>query len=166
MSDDCEVGLMCSRQPLDPSRVALAALLALVLVGSVAPALASSPPGPICSYCGDSFEETAAYHDVDLTVEESRAVIRVRADGNATWTVENRVDEGGAERLRENPAILDELTGRNVETGVAEDRPVVTFRYERPGFARRTLGGALVVTEFHPDWTRANYDGLGADRLV
>lgn len=171
MSDDREVRLMCPRSPVptlraNRSRLALLCLLAILLIGGVAPSLASSPPEPICTRCGDSFEETAAHHDVDLTVERSVATVRVHPNGNATWTVENRVDEAGAERLRGNPALLDELTGRNVEADVAADRPVVTLRYERSGFARRTLGGALVVTEFHPDWSRANYESLGADRLV
>ncbi|MFC4358550.1 hypothetical protein ACFO0N_11420 [Halobium salinum] len=150
----------------------LVALLGTLLVGSVTPSVAAPPPAPVCGACGEPFESAADHRGVDLTVERSVATVAVHEDGSATWTVENRVGVDAADRLRANATLLDSVATdavrneQSVDASVAADRPVVTLTWTHEEFARRTLGGALLTTEFHPGWAYANYDGLGADRLT
>jgi hypothetical protein len=163
-----------------PRRALLLGILAatVLAVGALAaPALASPAPIDVCPPCGDGFVAAASSEDVDVDVEESAAVARVREDGTATFVVRNRLSAGPpAERLRGNPALVERIgenafrhgySGRYeprlIGTNVTDD--VVVLRYRIDGFATRAAGALRV------DYLRENpggyvYTGLGADRLT
>lgn len=137
-----------------------ALLIALLAVAAVAPlGSASSQPDPLCPVCGDGFEDAAGEHGYELTVTETTTTIAVDQDGDATWTVRNRVaNDRALNRLRNDSALLDHmafealdssnspLSNRawNAEASVGEDG-VVTVRFRMRDAATRTPGGVLRV---------------------
>ncbi|WP_135304356.1 hypothetical protein [Haloarcula amylovorans] len=149
-------------------------LLCCLVVGSLlavaVPASAAPPPRPLCDACGDTFEETAEYQDVSLTVERSTATIAVHENGTATWVVQNHLT-GDGERLRTNESLLRSIGDRAMwdaeflGANVSADG-VVTLRYREAGFAESAAGGTLRSGEFTESYGYRNLAGLGADRLT
>lgn len=158
-----------------PHRLLHAALLCLVcapLIGAVTPAGAAPPPRPLCDACGESFESTAEFHGVSLTVTQSNATVSVHQNGSATWVVRNRLaDPSDSTRLRTNERLRTNIAERAMwdteflRANVSADG-VITLRYREPGFAERSLGGTFRSGEFTEAYGYRNLDGLGADRLV
>jgi hypothetical protein len=149
-------------------------LLSCLVVGSlltvVAPTSAAPPPRPLCDACGDTFEETAEYRGVSLTVERSTAAVTVHRNGTATWVVRNHLAGDGG-RLGVNESLLRSVGDRAMwdaeylgATVSAEG--VVTLRYREAGFAESTARGTLRSGEFTEAYGYRNLAGLGADRLV
>jgi hypothetical protein len=149
-------------------RSAAALACALALLALAAPAGAMPPPEGVCGACGPGFADAAEAEGVPVSVSHSEAVVDVHDDGSATWTVRNRVGEGDAEALAEGDA-LDRVAARAVESDGAPTARVVgdevVLRYRVDGFAT-PVAGALRVDHFRQDFAVANYDWLGADRLV
>lgn len=151
--------------------LAVCALVVCSALAVVAPGSAAPPPRPLCDACGESFEETAKYHDVSVTVERSTATVSVARNGTARWVVRNRLaDDASTERLRENATLRTEIAERamwDVELLAANvSETVLTLRYREPAFAEESVGGTLRSGEFTDAYGYRNLHGLGADRLV
>ena len=145
---------------------------AALLVGVVAvvwlaaPAVASSPPEPVCGPCGSTFEERAEKQGVGVNVTHSTAEIRVDENGSATWVVTNRLAEGNASRLAANPerltliareaAVGDGLPGESAGSVTLQsatvDNNTVRVRFTDPDAGSRHAG-VLVVDYFHAGGT-------------
>ena len=147
-------------------------LVASLLTAATVPAASAPPPRPLCDACGDSFETTAASHDVDVTVERSTATLSVHRNGSATWVVRNRLaDADGLDRLRENASLRAEIADRAMWDAeflgaAVSSSDVLTLRYREPSFAAESVGGVLRSGAFTEAYGYRNLDGLGADRLV
>ena len=158
-----------------PRRLHQLALLCLVcapLLGAAMPAGAAPPPRPLCDACGDSFESTAEFHGVSVTVTHSNATVAVHDNGSATWVVHNRLaSSDGAARLRANESLRTAIADRAMwdtellSTNVSDDG-VITLRYREADFAEQSVGGTVRTGEFTEAYGYRNLDGLGADRLV
>ncbi|WP_435195582.1 hypothetical protein [Natronomonas sp. EA1] len=146
---------------------ALATLLTLLVVASIVPAaLASSPPQVACGACGEQFARAAADVDIEVTVLESTADVRLLANGTAAWTARTRVTPESAARL-ENATVGVHALARaalaSYPNGPAEDPT---------GLDTRLVGNTVVVTftdraplERAFGTTRLEYfDTDGADR--
>lgn len=150
-----------------PRRLTLLACCLLALAALAAPAVAMPPPEGVCGPCGPGFVDAADEEGVAVTVSHSEAAVDVHANGTATWTVRNRVGDDDAAALAEGDA-LDRVAARAVDDAdpVARlDGGEVVLRYRVDGFAT-PVAGALRVDHFRQDFAVANYDWLGADRLV
>lgn len=161
-----------------PSRRAalLAAVVALLAVGSVAaPALASPQPDVACDVCGVKYEHGAKEVGVNVTVTHSTAEVRVFENGTAAWVVHNRLTLSSADRLRSSSASLDSVTAASfaaypegpvenpsrVETSLS-DR-TVTVRYRDAAPVSRSFGVTLVEyfdTNGYDYWYVVNADRL------
>lgn len=150
---------------------ALAALallaLAAVALPATAPAAAGPPPEAVCGVCTDD-----AFGG---TVEHSEAVVHIRDDGSANWTVHATVDERTARELRDAPAVRrdrvrGELTRRTVVDEVAnldtrvENRTLVAT-FTTADFADRGVGGVVVADGLFPSHEAASVT-VHADRLA
>ncbi|MEA1932504.1 MAG: hypothetical protein U9O06_13295 [Euryarchaeota archaeon] len=138
----------------------LVGLLAVVCLAG--PAIASSPPEPVCGPCGSSFEEVAGQQGVPVNVTHSTAEIRVDENGSATWVVRNRLNESTASRLAANPERLtliarEAAVGDGVAAGSGEsiglqsatvDNETAQIRFHDPD-AGSHHAGVLVVDYFH-----------------
>jgi hypothetical protein len=170
-----------SRRALPAVAVLLALAAALTLA---APALAAPPPEPVCTNCEPAYERAIEDAGVDANVVESRAVVSLDSDGNATWRVGVVLDGPDAGELAANDSLhrriaADAAGGALIEAGpgpgldrVGGGGPrfpdadhVRYYRFRDPDFARVTVGGAVIVTEFRQDLQGENYAGLGVDRL-
>jgi hypothetical protein len=134
----------------------------LAVLCLAAPAIASSPPEPICGPCGSSFEETADQQGVAVNVTHSTAEIRLDENGSATWLVTNRLTEASASRLAANPERLRPIVREAaVGDGVAAesagsvrlqsatvDNGTAQVRFQDPDAGSRHAG-VLVVDYFH-----------------
>ncbi|WP_435117547.1 hypothetical protein [Halolamina sp. C58] len=171
------------------SRRALHALVLLLALSATltlaAPAIAAPPPEPVCTNCAPAYERAAADAGVDVTVARSAAVVTLAESGNATWRVGLALEGPDAERLARNDSLHRRLAAEAVGTEFVEAGPgpgvdrvgggggprfpdvdhVRYYRFRDPDFARQTVGGAVVVTEFRQDLQGENYAGLGVDRL-
>lgn len=158
-------------------RRSLLALTTLLLVSSIAlPAFASPQPEPVCGACGGGFELAIEREDVDATVVESTAVVRVHDDGSATWTVRNRLaNQSTADTLRNrSDALLTALEYANRRSTVegpftnasarVEDRTVV-LTFEDRYATTEIPGGVHVVDYFHSGGADSWYV-LTADRFT
>lgn len=151
-----------------PRYVISVALVTFLLIGAVS-SLASPPPRPVCSACGDGFVESAKEHGISVAVEHSTAIVRVHENGSATWIIRNRIDDDSAERLRTNPTLLSIIAqgarnGRLLSTDISAD-VVVTIRYRMNEFAVPSVGNVL-RSDYFTEFSYRNYAGLGADHLT
>jgi hypothetical protein len=158
-------------------RRSVLALLTLLVVGSIAlPAVASPQPRPVCGPCGAGFEHAAEREEMDITVTESVAVVRVHDDGSATWRVTNTLEnESSAAALangsRVSDSVLEYAIRRSAVEGPfenvslhAEGRQVVITFEDRYAITRMP-GGVHVLDYFHA----GGYDlwyVVTADRLT
>ncbi|WP_227134863.1 hypothetical protein [Halorubellus salinus] len=142
--------------------MAAVAVLALVVVGP-APATGAHPPVPLCGGCTGGFEDAAADHGANATVERSELALHFHANGTATGVARLRVDERAADRFRENATLLD---------AVARDAFVTPERSERSLWAgsavirdvervRAGIDARTVTVRFAlDDATRDGYGGV------
>lgn len=161
--------------------VALAVcLVAALLVAALPATLASAEPAPVCGACGGSFEQAAHEEAVPANVTHSTATVAVHANGSATWTVTNRVNASAAERLRADPALLEEVARRAATRGwglpgvhgsgevgfrsASVDDRTVTLRFVDPDAGRRHAG-VLVVDYLHTEGVRGGWF-LNADTFT
>jgi len=158
-------------------RRSLLAFITLLLVSSIAyPALASPQPEPVCGACGGGFELAIERQDVEATVVESTAVVRVHEDGSATWSIRNRLaNESTAETLRNRPdallAALEYANRRSVVEGPfenasarVENRTVVLSFEDR--YATTEMPGGVHVLDYVHSGGAENWHVLTADRLT
>lgn len=158
-------------------RRSLLALTTLLLVSSVAlPALASPQPEPVCGPCGGGFELAIDRHDVDATVVESTAEVRVHDDGSATWTVRNRLaNQSTADELRNrSDALLSALEYANRRSVVegpftnaaarVENRTVVLSFEDR--YATTEMPGGVHVVDYSHSGGADSWYVLTADRFT
>ncbi|NHN59181.1 hypothetical protein G9466_08865 [Halorussus sp. JP-T4] len=147
-------------------------MLVATLLAATAPAASAPPPRPLCDACGDSFEDTAASHGVDVAVDRSTATLSVHRNGSATWVVRNRLaDTDGLARLRANATLRTEIADRAMwdtefQEATVSQSNVLTLRYREPEFAERSVGGVLRSGAFTEAYGYRNLDGLGADSLA
>lgn len=153
------------------------AVLLVVLVGVVGPAVASPQPTFVCGACGGPFEQAAADQNVALNVTASTATVQVHENGSATWTVANRINESAASKLSRDQALLESVAraavydGRGlphseegVEFGSASIADTeVTIRFHQDAAADRHAG-LLVTDTFHSDGVRGGWI-LNTDRF-
>lgn len=142
-------------------RRSLLALTTLLLVSSIAlPAFASPQPEPVCGACGGSFELAIEREDVDATVVQSTAVVRVHDDGSATWTVRNRLaNESIADTLRNRSDALLTATryanrrsvieGPFTNTSARVENRTVVLTFEDRYATTEMPGGVHVLDYFH-----------------
>ncbi|WP_267642960.1 hypothetical protein [Haloarchaeobius amylolyticus] len=154
----------------------VAALLVLVLAGSLVPAAtASSPPERVCPVCDQQFEEAAHELDLNATVDRSSLRVDVRDDGSSRWTARVTLSPETAPTYRDDPAQLREVvdTAFEAHNNLVEDPRNVSVRFEDrtavvgftvPDVAHRGVGGVLVVDYFHTIGGR--YTMLNADEFV
>lgn len=90
--------------------VAVVAVLALVVVAP-APAAGAHPPVPLCGGCTGGFEDAAADHGANATVQRSELALHFHENGTATGEATLRVDERAANRFHENASLLDAVAG-------------------------------------------------------
>ena len=152
-------------------------LFGVVVLCLAGPAVASSPPEPICGPCGSSFEEVSDRQGVPVNVTHSTAEVRVDENGSATWIVTTRLDESSASALASNPerltpiareaAVGDGLAADSAGSVTVQsatvDNDTVRIRFVDPDAGSRHAG-VLVVDYFHaaggsPGWV------LNADRV-
>jgi hypothetical protein len=158
-------------------RIFLALLVLVAALPAVAPA--SSRPDPYCSVCDDGFERAATDAGLESTVTRSTVEVVVQENGDARWTVRNRLaNESTANRLRTDSGLLDRVVRTalgdgyrspdstrvsDVSARVEGTEVVVTFAYS--SFADSAVGGVLVVGYFHSGGGRESY-GLDADEFT
>lgn len=142
--------------------VAVVAVLALVVVAP-APAAGAHPPVPLCGGCTGGFEDAAADHGANATVQRSELALDFHANGTATGEATVRVDERAANRFQENASLLD---------AVARDAFVTPERSERSHWAsdaviqgvenvRASIDARTVTVRFAlPDVARDGYGGV------
>jgi hypothetical protein len=142
--------------------VAVVAVLALVVVAP-APAAGAHPPVPLCGGCTGGFEDAAADHGANATVQRSELALEFHANGTATGEATLRVDERAADRFHENASLLD---------AVARDAFVTPERSERSHWAsdavvqgvenvRASVDGRTVTVRFAlSDVARDGYGGV------
>jgi len=158
--------------------VASVALLALV-VAAPAPAAGAHPPVPLCGGCTGGFEDAAADHGANATVERSELALRFHANGTATGEARLRVDERAADRFHENATLLDAVARdafvtperskrsrwangaviqdvENVRAGV--DGRTVTVRFVLGDVAREGYGDVLYTDLFVRNGTVGGID--------
>ncbi|MFO7834507.1 MAG: hypothetical protein R6V31_10785 [Halohasta sp.] len=154
----------------------LLAVVSLAVGSLAAPAVASSPPEPVCGPCGSAFEERADQQGVAVNVTHSTAEIRVDENGSATWIVTNRLGEANASGLAATPERLRQVArGAAVDEGLAAesdgsitvqsatvDNGTVRVRFTDPDAASRHAG-VLVADYFHSIGTWGAV--LNADRV-
>lgn len=168
-----EVPVVSRRSPISP---ALLAVLGLLVVASLAtPALASSPPQVVCGACGEQFARAAADVDIEVTVVESTADVRLHANGTATWTARTRVTPDSAHRLRNATVGVRALARASLTTypnGPAENPQgldarldgntvVVTFTDAAP---LKHAFGTTLLEYFDTDGTDRSFE-MNVDRL-
>ena len=142
--------------------VAVVAVLAVVVVAP-APAAGAHPPVPLCGGCTGGFEDAAADHGANATVQRSEVSLRFHGNGTATGEATLRVDDRAAARFRENATLLD---------AVARDAFVTPERSERSRWAgsavvrdvenvRASIDARTVTVRFAlPDAARDGYGGV------
>lgn len=151
-----------------------------LLLAALGPALSSPQPDNVCGACGSPFEEAADEKGLAASVTNSTATIHVHANGSATWIVTNRVNASAADRLHENPALLDRIANHAATSGgglpsfydegevqvtaaAIEDR-TVTIKFVDSNAGHR-LGGVMVVDYLHSEGVRGGWI-LNADRFT
>jgi hypothetical protein len=158
--------------PRSPLQGILACLLLCSLLAAALPAVSGAPPPrPFCAACGDTFEATADYQGVAVTVDRSNATIHVHANGSATWVVRNRlVATNATDRLRANATLRRRVADRTMPGTLLDANVsaagVLTMRSRDPAFAEGSVGGVLRTGAFTEAYGYRNLDGLGAERLV
>ncbi|MEF8859114.1 MAG: hypothetical protein V5A38_09345, partial [Halolamina sp.] len=154
------------------------AVAALVLVGLVAPALASPAPVSACPPCRDGFVSSAADQGLDTGVRHSEATVQVHENGSATWTV--RVvptNETVLDRLRSDRELAraaasnsfgvrygDGIRHELLDVGVSDGAFVV--RYRTFDVVERGPFGSQLLTYFRDSPGAYIYTDLGADELT
>lgn len=157
-----------------------AVLVAALLLAAIAPALASPQPDPVCGACGSAFEDAAEEEGLAVNGTNSTATVHVHANGSATWVVTNHVNESAADRLREDPTLLDRVAKRAATggwglPGVYDDGDVqfesagidgrtVTIRFVDPD-AGQHHAGVLVIDYLHSQGIRGGWI-LNADTFT
>ena len=154
----------------------LLAMLCLAVGSPAAPAVASSPPEPVCGPCGSAFEERADQQGVGVNVTHSTAEIRIDENGSATWIVTNRLGEATASPIAATPERLGQIArGAAVDEGLAAESGgsvtvqsatvedgIVRIRFSDSDAASRHAG-VLVADYFHSIGTWGAV--LNADRV-
>lgn len=157
-------------------RLLLAPFLVLALLGASAPTVASPPGVFVCDPCEETFVAAAEQHDLDVTVVDSTAVVRVHENGSATWTVRTRLadehtpftdDPDLATAVAEDAVDWSRSGGgsHHLESvSVTDSGSNVTMRYRTSAFAAKSLDGT-----YYTDYFRVGTDNptaLGAERVT
>lgn len=158
--------------------LSLATLVVLVVVGAVAPAVASPAPVSACPPCSDGFVNAADAHGLDTAVRHSEATVRVHENGSATWTA--RVvptSEAALNRLAENESLARAVAADSfgVRYGDGIDHELVgadvvdgafVVRYRTLDVVRESVVGTATLTYFRDSPGAYIYTDLGADELT
>ncbi len=138
----------------------VAALAVLALVVAPTLAVGAHPPVPLCGGCTGGFEDAAAAHDANATVQHSELDLRFHENGTATGEARLRVDERAADRFRENASLLDAIAHdafvtpeRSEGSHWASDAVVRDVERVRASVYARTV----TVRFVHPDAARGGY---------
>ena len=140
--------------------VAVLAVVAVLAPLAVAPAGASGSAPVVCPVCTDHLEHASEEAGVDLAVQESEVVMRVRDDGSVRFRARVAVTDDAATTLRETETVVDAVVdeafdvpyvgddrgARNVTASVDEDELVVSWTI--PDAARIGPGGTVVLSLF------------------
>jgi hypothetical protein len=151
----------------------------LALLAMPAPATGAHPPVPLCGGCTGGFEDAAADHDVNATVQSSDLDLHVHRNGTATGEARLRVDERAAARFRENATLLDAVARDAFVTPADSDRSrwadaavirdvervratvddrTVTVRFAVVDVARRGYGDVVYTDLFRRNGTVGGID--------
>ena len=160
---------------LSASLLVVASVAALVgLAVAPAPSAGAHPPVPLCGGCTGGFEDAAADHGANATVQRSELALQFHANGTATGEATLRVNERAADRFRENGTLLSavardafaspERSERSRWAGeavvrdatsidaVVEDR-TVTVSFALPDVASEGYGGVVYTDLFRRNGT-------------
>jgi len=160
------------------SKIALAGLTVLLVLGLAAPVVASPASVSGCPPCDEGFVHAAHSHGLDTEVQQSAATVRVHRNGSATWTV--RV-------VPTNDSVLARLAGnRSLARAVTEDSygtrygggirhefieakvadGAFVMRYRTKDVVEGGPFGTTVLTYFRDSPGAWVYTDLGADELT
>lgn len=162
------------------SRRPLTLLVVVALLGTsvgVAAVDASPQPRYVCGTCGVALDRTTTDMDVSLNATGSRVRIHVREDGSARWTARTELTPESADRLRENPDLLDRILDRTYgdesyrvveepasDVSASLDGNDLVVEFTVADVAHRSVGGVLLVDYFH-GYGRTRRLVLAADRM-
>lgn len=171
-----------NRNAIDRRRLATLAVLCLVALSGC---VDFPPEHVVCLSCEQGIE-AAIDEDRSISVERSHLEIRVREDGSARWHVRadlagKNVSELTAEQDRidrvADAAVTDELridqisrvavhegAARNVSARAGNATLEITFTV--PDAGRESVGGVLLVEQFHSAGGEPSAYQLGTDRVV
>lgn len=158
--------------------VPLGAVVTILVLGMVGPAVASPAPVQVCAPCEDGFTRAAAHHGLETQVEHSEATVLAARNGSATWTVSvvptNRT---ALERLAENASLARDVAAGSfwirspgateyqlLGAGVVDGAFVI--RYRTHGVGHDGPLGTRVLTYFRDSPREYVYTDLGADELT
>ncbi len=160
------------------SKIALAGLTVLLVLGLAAPVLASPAPVSGCPPCDEGFVYAAQSHGLETEVQQGVATVRVHRNRSATWTV--RV-------VPTNDSVLARLAGnRSLARAVTEDSfgtrygggirhefieatvadGAFVMRYRTTDVVESGPFGTEVLTYFRDSPGAWVYTDLGADELT
>lgn len=160
------------------SKIALATLSVLLVLGFATPVLASPAPVSACPPCGDGFVQSAADHGLNTEVQHGEATVDVHRNGSATWTV--RVvptNESVLSRLSDNSslarAVTEDSYGRRYGGGIDHEfigasvtNGAFVMRYRTNEVVESGPFGTQVLSYFRDVPGAWVYTDLGADELT
>lgn len=161
---------------MNRSALLIALLTVAVLCLTAPPAVASTPPEPICGACGSSFERTASQAGVAVNVTHSTASVQIQPNGSATWSVTNRI-QNATGNLSGNSDTLTRIGQQAVASGglpqsttepvafqsATIENQTVRLTFRDPDAGTRHFG-LLVVDYFHAAGSSGGWI-LNADRF-
>ena len=131
----------------------------------------------VCEPC--EIEHSAQDRGYNVSQANTTAVIDVRADGSARWTIRTNLDGPDADALRTNASVVEEVTNERIRNwglvpsenihnvSTAFENETLVVQYEVRDMADRYPGDGLVLDTFHrqSDGTQFGYE-VDVDRIV